>query len=78
MTMSPLTDRCECAYKDDLLPISPHSVIYTDNDSLRADYRCTRCGRRWWTSWQATGAGWPTLIPEARRSPHLPTLEQLS
>jgi hypothetical protein len=77
MARSELKDRCECSYEPDLPPTAPHTVVYTDNDSLRADYRCDRCGRDWWTSWWAMGAGWPTLVPVIGHLPHLPTLEQL-
>ena len=76
VSRSPLTDRCECSYEPGLPAVAPHTVTYTGNDSLRADYRC-RCGRSWWTSWGATGAGWPTLVPVVSRDRRRPTLEQL-
>ncbi len=77
MSRSNVADRCECGYEDDLPATLPYSVIYTDNDSLRADYHCFRCGRRWYTSWGAYGAGWPMLAPVIGASSGRPTLEQL-
>ena len=77
MARSPLTDRCECAWEDDLAPADPHTVTWTGNDSLRADYRCQHCGREWFTGWDACAAGWPTLAPVIGRSRFQPVLEQL-
>lgn len=50
--VSPYADRCECAYPDGLPALNPHSVHATRSE-IRAFYRCSRCGRTWFTSWIA-------------------------
>ena len=77
MSRSSLPDRCECSYEEGLPAAVPCLVTYTGSDSLRADYRCTRCGRQWWTGWRATSCGWPALAPVTGQSSHIPTLAEV-
>jgi hypothetical protein len=75
MARSDLADSCwnGCAGRRTL----PANIIYTGDDSLRADYECGHCGATWWTGWGATGAGWPTLLP-CEVDPSRPVLADLT